>query len=95
VCDGTEAEKATVAEWFTGAVADDGSLDLRSEGGAHIAADVKSGGGSPEEIVEGLLGFARKGISHLQVWLAPNTPAGIEAFEPVLELLHENAISAA
>lgn len=51
--------------------------------------------GSPEEIVEGLLGFAREGISHLQVWLAPNTPAGIEAFEPVLELLHENAISAA
>lgn len=49
--------------------------------------------GSPEEIAEGLLGFAREGISHLQVWLAPSTPAGIEAFEPVLELLDKSVES--
>lgn len=50
--------------------------------------------GSPEEIVDGLLGFAREGITHLQVWLAPNTPAGIEAFAPVLEILDAEAGSA-
>jgi len=38
-------------------------------------------------VAESLLGFAREGISHLQVWLAPNTLAGVEAFAPVLELL--------
>lgn len=31
LCDGEEGEKATLAEWFTGTVADDGTLDLRSE----------------------------------------------------------------
>jgi alkanesulfonate monooxygenase SsuD/methylene tetrahydromethanopterin reductase-like flavin-dependent oxidoreductase (luciferase family) len=51
--------------------------------------------GSPEEVAEGLLGFAREGISHLQVWLAPNTLAGVEALAPVLELLDGNARSAA
>lgn len=40
LCDGKEGESATLAEWFTGAVADDGSLDLRSEGGAHLVANV-------------------------------------------------------
>jgi hypothetical protein len=50
--------------------------------------------GSPEEVAESLLSFAREGISHLQVWLAPNTLAGVEAFAPVLELLDGNARSA-
>jgi alkanesulfonate monooxygenase SsuD/methylene tetrahydromethanopterin reductase-like flavin-dependent oxidoreductase (luciferase family) len=51
--------------------------------------------GLPEEVAEGLLGFAREGISPLQVWLAPNTLAGVEAFAPVLELLDGNARRAA
>jgi alkanesulfonate monooxygenase SsuD/methylene tetrahydromethanopterin reductase-like flavin-dependent oxidoreductase (luciferase family) len=51
--------------------------------------------GSPEEVAESLLGFAREGISPLQVWLAPNTLAGVEAFAPVLELLDGNARRAA
>jgi alkanesulfonate monooxygenase SsuD/methylene tetrahydromethanopterin reductase-like flavin-dependent oxidoreductase (luciferase family) len=43
--------------------------------------------GSPAEIADGLRGYAAAGVSHLQVWLEPNTPAGIEAFAPVLEEL--------
>lgn len=43
--------------------------------------------GSPEEIAAALRGFAAEGISHVQVWLEPNTLAGIESFAPVLELL--------
>jgi hypothetical protein len=30
---------------------------------------------------------ARAGISHVQLWLEPNTMAGIDAFLPVLERL--------
>jgi probable F420-dependent oxidoreductase len=43
--------------------------------------------GSPQELAELLRGFAREGITHVQVWLEPNTLAGIEAFAPVLERL--------
>ena len=43
--------------------------------------------GSPEEIAAGLRAYADAGVSHVQVWLEPNTPAGIEAFAPVLEAL--------
>lgn len=45
--------------------------------------------GSPEEIATTLRGFADEGISHIQVWLEPATPAGIESFAPVLELLDQ------
>jgi alkanesulfonate monooxygenase SsuD/methylene tetrahydromethanopterin reductase-like flavin-dependent oxidoreductase (luciferase family) len=43
--------------------------------------------GSPAEIAAGLRAYADAGLSHVQVWLEPNTPAGIEAFVPVLEEL--------
>jgi alkanesulfonate monooxygenase SsuD/methylene tetrahydromethanopterin reductase-like flavin-dependent oxidoreductase (luciferase family) len=43
--------------------------------------------GSPEEIAMALRSFAGIGISHVQLWLEPNTVAGIDAFAPVLELL--------
>ncbi len=43
--------------------------------------------GSPEEIADALRGFAREGISHVQVIHAPSTVAGIEAFAPILEHL--------
>jgi len=42
---------------------------------------------TPEELAERLRAFARAGISHVQLWLEPNTMAGIDAFLPVLELL--------
>jgi alkanesulfonate monooxygenase SsuD/methylene tetrahydromethanopterin reductase-like flavin-dependent oxidoreductase (luciferase family) len=43
--------------------------------------------GSPAEIAAGLRAYADAGLSHVQVWLEPNTPAGIEAFAPVLQEL--------
>jgi alkanesulfonate monooxygenase SsuD/methylene tetrahydromethanopterin reductase-like flavin-dependent oxidoreductase (luciferase family) len=43
--------------------------------------------GSPAEIAAGLRAYADAGLSHTQIWLEPNTPAGIEAFAPVLEAL--------
>jgi len=43
--------------------------------------------GSPAAIADALRGFAREGISHIQVVHVPNTVAGIEAFAPILEQL--------
>jgi alkanesulfonate monooxygenase SsuD/methylene tetrahydromethanopterin reductase-like flavin-dependent oxidoreductase (luciferase family) len=43
--------------------------------------------GSPAEIAAGLRAYAAAGVSHVQVWLEPNTPAGIAAFSEVLEEL--------
>ena len=43
--------------------------------------------GEPEQIAEAFSGFADEGISHLQVYLAPLTPAGIERFNRTLEYL--------
>jgi probable F420-dependent oxidoreductase len=45
--------------------------------------------GAPEQLAGELRAYADTGISHVQVWLEPNTPAGIEAFVPVLELLDQ------
>ena len=43
--------------------------------------------GSPDEIAAALRTFFAAGVYQLQVFLEPMTPAGIEAFAPVLELL--------
>ena len=43
--------------------------------------------GTPEEIAEQLRGYAREGISHVQLYILPMTLAGLERFAPVLELL--------
>ncbi len=43
--------------------------------------------GGPDEISELFRTFARAGVSHLQVIIWPHTPAGIEAFCPILEAL--------
>ncbi len=43
--------------------------------------------GEPEEIDEVFRGFARRGFSHLQVGIFPNSLEGVEAFAPVLEAL--------
>jgi alkanesulfonate monooxygenase SsuD/methylene tetrahydromethanopterin reductase-like flavin-dependent oxidoreductase (luciferase family) len=43
--------------------------------------------GDYAEIAETLRGYADAGVSHLQLWLDPSTPAGIEAFGRVLEEL--------
>ena len=47
---------------------------------------------TPEEVVETLRSYAREGLSHVQLWLVPNTIASLEWFEPVLDLLdHDEA----
>lgn len=43
--------------------------------------------GAPEELAAALRAYADAGITHAQLVLEPCTPAGIEAFAPVLELL--------
>ena len=43
--------------------------------------------GTPEELVTAFRAYAREGISHVQVYIEPNTQAGIERFAPVLEAL--------
>ncbi|MCC6945588.1 MAG: hypothetical protein IT335_13480, partial [Thermomicrobiales bacterium] len=45
--------------------------------------------GEPEALADELRAYAAAGISHVQVWLEPATPRGIEAFAPVLELLDQ------
>ena len=47
--------------------------------------------GSTEELATLLRAYATAGITHLVVWLAPNTPAGIEAFAPVLAHLERES----
>ena len=43
--------------------------------------------GPPERLAEELRAYAREGISHVQLWLEPNTRQSLEAFAPVLALL--------
>jgi alkanesulfonate monooxygenase SsuD/methylene tetrahydromethanopterin reductase-like flavin-dependent oxidoreductase (luciferase family) len=43
--------------------------------------------GDVGEVAEALRGYARAGVSHLQVWLDPANPAAVEAFAPVLQEL--------
>ena len=43
--------------------------------------------GLTEELAGTLRQLADDGITHVQLWIEPNTIAGIEAFAPVLDLL--------
>ena len=43
--------------------------------------------GPPERLAEELRAYAREGISHVQLWLEPNTLESLDAFAPVLALL--------
>jgi alkanesulfonate monooxygenase SsuD/methylene tetrahydromethanopterin reductase-like flavin-dependent oxidoreductase (luciferase family) len=45
--------------------------------------------GTPDELAELLRAFAREGVSHIQLWLEPNTRAGVDAFAPILERLDQ------
>lgn len=46
--------------------------------------------GTPEAIADELRAYGEQGISHVQVYLEPNTLAGIEQFQPVLEALRDS-----
>jgi alkanesulfonate monooxygenase SsuD/methylene tetrahydromethanopterin reductase-like flavin-dependent oxidoreductase (luciferase family) len=43
--------------------------------------------GSTAELADFLCRLADDGIAHVQLWIEPNTVAGIETFAPVLDLL--------
>lgn len=43
--------------------------------------------GCPDELADGLRAYAREGVSHVQLWLEPNTVESVEAFAPALERL--------
>ena len=43
--------------------------------------------GTPEDLADALRGFAREGISHVQIAPLVNGVAGVEALAPVLEIL--------
>lgn len=43
--------------------------------------------GTPEEIADAISGFAALGVSHLQIYLTPNTVETVRAFESVLRAL--------
>ena len=47
--------------------------------------------GGPAALAEQLNAFADAGISHVQLWIEPNTVEGIEAFGEVLEILDSNS----
>jgi len=55
--------------------------------GEQVSGGVEPLEGTPEQIADALRAYARGGVSHVQVWLAPRSLAGIEAFAPVLEEL--------
>ncbi len=66
-------------------------IDLAGQSSASSSADLGAQvSGSVDELAALLRAYAALGITHLQVCLGPNTPAGIEGFAPVLALLdHE------
>lgn len=43
--------------------------------------------GEPDELADAFRAFAQEGVSHLQVWVNPCTPAGVEALALVLDML--------
>lgn len=43
--------------------------------------------GSPDQLADQIRAFTRARVDHLILWLDPVTPAALEAFAPVLELL--------
>jgi len=61
---------------------------VQDQGGQHISAHGRQPEPpSPEEVAETLRGYAREGLSHVQLWLVPNTIVSLEWFKAVLDLL--------
>lgn len=46
-------------------------------------------GSQPEDIAQMLRSYAHEGLSHVQIWLIPNTIGSLERFAPVLSLLDQ------
>jgi alkanesulfonate monooxygenase SsuD/methylene tetrahydromethanopterin reductase-like flavin-dependent oxidoreductase (luciferase family) len=60
----------------------------QSQSGQHADAQRKQPEPtSPAEVAATLRGYAREGLSHVQLWLTPNTIGSLEWFKAVLDLL--------
>jgi hypothetical protein len=46
--------------------------------------------GTAEELADTFRAFARIGVTHLQIWLNPTTPEGVERLAETLRLLDED-----
>jgi alkanesulfonate monooxygenase SsuD/methylene tetrahydromethanopterin reductase-like flavin-dependent oxidoreductase (luciferase family) len=64
------------------------ALDLPGRTGHRDLRDLRPR--SPAEHADELRAYASEGISHVVVYLDPMTPAGVEAFAPVLQLLNQS-----
>ena len=62
-------------------------LNLPAAGAGPTAPNEEPLVGTPEELAEAFRGFAKEGISHLQLLMNPNTLGGLEALAPALALL--------
>ena len=66
-------------------------VDLRGDATSDVSSINPSGEpplhGEPEAIAAELRAYADEGVRHLQVYMEPNTLAGLERFQPVLEAL--------
>jgi probable F420-dependent oxidoreductase len=82
-CHAAGRDPATLARTF-GVLAAPTGLTTPPRGSARPDAPVTPITGSPAEMAETLRGFAREGVSEVQVYLNPTSPAGVEAFAPVL-----------
>jgi hypothetical protein len=62
----------------------------QAQGGQHASAQGRQPEStSPEEVAETLRGYAHEGLSHVQLWLTPNTIRSLEWFKAVLDLLED------
>jgi hypothetical protein len=52
-------------------------------------------GAAPEEVAELFRGYAREGLSHVQLWLRPHTIDGLERCAAVLEPLDGGQLTSA
>jgi alkanesulfonate monooxygenase SsuD/methylene tetrahydromethanopterin reductase-like flavin-dependent oxidoreductase (luciferase family) len=62
-------------------------VSFSGEEASNVPAEEQPLVGTPEELAEAFRGFAREGISHLQLVLHPSTEANLEALAPALDLL--------
>jgi probable F420-dependent oxidoreductase len=62
----------------------DGRREIPASMGPNTAQPLS---GTAEEIADGIRAFGALGVSHLQMYLLPNTVATLRAFEPVLHAL--------
>lgn len=65
------------------------TVAVKIDVGPHTPSQMSVTGisGTPEQIGDALRAHANAGISHVQLWLEPNTLKGIEEFAKVLEIL--------